>query len=753
MRGACLLTKKGVFDQCRTGENMDERERLVVELLELHFKPQCAHLGRIARRILHTVDGRHSKLVSMCFLSQALDGLLHTDSDMKSDAIVEGVHTLLSGTQHDATKNPASIRLDTDFFRSMFVSESIDVDVDSLLPKWLQAYQSCTHLSDLQKHNAHTFRNMNESTCALVAALVARGLADIKSAELAIAQHTTKPPFTVKALNFSTNSNRCVYTKYKAYCVPISDSFVTSTLPTLHAHIAKGYQESWIQASECNFREMMTALWTRKLLIGLSNDYVDDDWDGSDLRWANRQVSRDAISPLFTKLWTTVERWLPKESTRPWNYATIEEYPSSFEGFATEHEYTRCHSHPEKQSLILKMNLSPSPLKLILRWYRKSPVQSQAYVLNQGEVLILPQEMLSFIEFGIGDLEMDRESTSPVEYGPMLLTLKTMKQVTIYSPERMRTILSNSSAEEPTSHHASTTSSCDKVAHKAIRTVVDAEPIVIRIKGARGRPKMLKVPVMRQLVAVRGRRFTGNPKSKHWFAIVANINEETGVVRVEYVGESSFDEIDDPKDMMFPVTRPLMEKLSKHTNNDLNYHKAWTLALDILDNTHKATDKTTESATDDMVEAPCMRPQYADDTMWSITMQHDDMGNGLYVTSCAKGTLFPYSSHDRDIDHLQPSNTSGDYAITLRSAPTTTHTFLNVDNPYDRGPGAYANASDYRWSKESKELEYIPNPIDYDLEANGQFIEYEGNVYVRALRDMCNEFMMVCYGNGYQEGC
>lgn len=731
---------------------MNEREKLVVELLELHSKPQCVHLGRIARRILHTVDGRHSRLVSMSFLCQAFDGLLHTDADMKSDTIVEGLHTLLRGTEPYATEHPASTRLDTDFFRSMLVSESLDVDVDSLLPKWLHAYQSFTHLSGLQQDNSHTFRNMNESTCALVAALVARGLAYVQSVELAIPHHAAKPSFTVNALNYSTNANRCVYTKYTAYCVPISNSIVTSTLPTLHVHIAKSYHESWIQASECNFREMMRALWTRKLLIGLSNDYVDDDWDGSELRLASRQVSRDTISPLFTKLWTALERWLPKESVRPWNYATIEEYPSSFEGLATEHEYTRCRSHPEKQSIIMKMNLSPSPLKLILRWYRKSPVHSQAYILNQGDVLIFPQAMLPFIEFGIGDPAIDRTYTSSVECGPMLLTLKTMKHVTIYSPERMKTILTHSFASEATEEPtASTSSSCDQHAHKSMCTVVDAEPIVLRIKGTRGRPRLLKVPVTRQLVAVRGRRFSGNPTSKHWFAIVASINEEIGVVRVDYVGESSFDEIDDPKDMIFPVTRALMEKLSKYTNDDSKYQQAWAMAMEILGNTHKATDKSTESNPDRTVEAPCMRPKYADDTMWSIKMQHDDMGNGLYVKSCAKGTLFPYSSHDRDIDHLQPSNTSGDYAITLRSAPTTTHTVLNVYNPYDRGPGAYVNASDYRWSKASQALEYISNPIDYDLEANGQFIEYEGNVYVRALKDMHNEFLMVCYGNSYQD--
>jgi hypothetical protein len=281
-------------------------------------------------------------------------------------------------------------------------------------------------------------------------------------------------------------------------------------------------------------------------------------------------------------------------------------------------------------------------------------------------------------------------------------------------------------------------------------TIVYAEPVVLRIKGARGRPRVLTVPVKRQLVAVRGRRFSDNPKtkSKHWFAIVSNVNEKTGLIRVDYVGESSFDEIDDPTDLIFPVTHSLLEKLSKHTEHDINYHAAWRMTKNILDS---GSNDTTTSTTNERVKAPCMRPKYADDTMWSIKTQNEDMGNGLYVNHCKKGTLFPYSSHHKDIDHLLPSTTSGDYAITMQSAPTATHTVLNLEDPYQRGPGAYVNACDYRWSSDQKMLEYIPSSVDYDFDANGQFIEYAGNVYVRALRDIHNEFLMVCYGHTYQD--
>jgi hypothetical protein len=129
-----------------------------------------------------------------------------------------------------------------------------------------------------------------------------------------------------------------------------------------------------------------------------------------------------------------------------------------------------------------------------------------------------------------------------------------------------------------------------------INTIVDAQPHVYRMEGPlrgrdagrgggsgrhEGRPRaIVRLPVVHQLVAVRGRRFSSNPKTRHWFAIVRMVDTNTGAVRVDYVNTDAFDDIDQPNDLLFPVDDRMLGQLECFAADDVAYAQIWRLVRD-----------------------------------------------------------------------------------------------------------------------------------------------------------------------------
>lgn len=314
-----------------------------------------------------------------------------------------------------------------------------------------------------------------------------------------------------------------------------------------------------------------------------------------------------------------------------------------------------------------------------------------------------------------------------------------------------------------------------------MKTVVRATPITCQldargrsIGGARRRQRkrIVQLPVVHQLVAVRGRRFAKNAKAKHWFAIVSSVNAAAARVRVEYVNENAFDDIDEPTDLLFPVDDTLLASVTPFTHGDPAYAAVWTLVRDHVQQVRvfeedalrpqaasalrpptppDVATRTNARAT----PPPSMRPVYATAAQWRVQRQSATMGDGLWIEEAEQGTLLPYTTHARDLDHLVPDDDVDDAcdtcAIVMRTAARAE---ANVLNPHaaERGPGSYANAVDYRLDESSGELVYIPPTDPRDARANAALIEYDGKVYVRLTEGLRGAFVMVEYGGSYACG-
>jgi hypothetical protein len=311
-----------------------------------------------------------------------------------------------------------------------------------------------------------------------------------------------------------------------------------------------------------------------------------------------------------------------------------------------------------------------------------------------------------------------------------------------------------------------------------IKTVVQAPPHVHRLDGrARGRGgrsgararRIVRLPVVHQLVGVHGRRFARNPKTKHWFAIVRTVNTTTGSVRVDYVNEEAFDDIDQPSDLLFPVDDTMLGRLECFVANDPTYAQVWRLVRD-----HVAQVRTLEEATQRAASpsptrlprtirtSPCkaspppsMRPVHATADQWRIQPQSTTMGDGLWVVRGPRHTMFEYTLHACDIDHLVTLEAVDDAldtcAIVMRSAPDATTNVLAPRGPA-RGPGSYANAVDYRWDAEAGALVYVPEGEGRTHQANAELLEYDGKVYLRLTDALEGAYAMVAYGETYCGG-
>lgn len=729
---------------------------LVASAMEAQVDATCVNIGRIARRLLQAEGGTRGHAVVCAYMRQALqDDSLHTPTQ---DAAVREWIRLLGIGMSGYDESSLYER------RENLGPENCNDDHHHTSAKHFNPASRHVELGiDPTKCPPFAYA-LDENQCALIWVLLARTQDHLKNTP----HIAFFPPFTITPTSFETNANRGTRTTYTAYHVPLPRHLVTSTIDPLYLDIAKASSErKWIEAHECSFEHTLRPLWRRRMQIGLTEDFVDDGWDGSAWQWASRQQTMATVSPFLEHLWNRMESWLCPTVCQ-WNYATLEDFPASFDGYATECEYTRSASVPDAQSLVVKVNISQTPLEMTLRWYRSSPPQTHTYVIHQGDALVLPQAMLSFVEFGIRDPAI-HTPTNPAmavtERGAMVLTLMAMRTSTMHSPTSVKRALTEASSPEaaterttggtvavPSTHDAEYVGFRPPTASltKAMHTLVDAAPTVVRVQGRRGRPRILTLPAKHQLVAVRGRRFDGNPTQKHWFAVVQGVDETTGVTRVNYLEETSYDDITDPRELVFPLHRSTMNALHRYTKTDPEYQAVWEQAMAIVSRAEKPG--TTIAPAGDMqtrIEAPSMQPVYATCTQWCIKTQTDEMGYGLYVTKCEERTLFPYSCHPSDLDHLQAANTSGAYAIVMQSAPTTTHNVLNMANPDERGPGAYANAVDYRIAPETHELEYIPSEENRTHQPNARLMEYAGKVYVQATRGLREEYVMVCYGDTY----
>ena len=315
------------------------------------------------------------------------------------------------------------------------------------------------------------------------------------------------------------------------------------------------------------------------------------------------------------------------------------------------------------------------------------------------------------------------------------------------------------------------------------KTVVNAPPHVFRLDGltrgrgaGRGRDAgcrggraraIVRLPVVHQLVGVHGRRFARNPKTKHWFAIVRTVDTTTGNVCVDYVNEDAFDDIDQPHDLLFPVDDTMLGRLERFVADDGAYAQVWRLVCD-----HVAQVRALEAAThsaawpsppkvDGVNVNPCkatpppsMHPVHATDDQWRIQPQEATMGDGLWVVRGPRHTLFEYTTHACDIDHLVPLEAVDEAldtcAIVMRSAPDATTNVL-APRGLARGPGSYANAVDYRWDAEARTLVYLPEGEEGRRihQANAELLEYDGKVYLRLTEALTGAYAMVAYGETY----
>jgi hypothetical protein len=548
---------------------------------------------------------------------------------------------------------------------------------------------------------------------------------------------------------------------------------------------------------------------------------VHDEWDGFDWSLAPKQMRLEQVSPLCTTLWETLQTW-QGAGAPAWDYATLIEYAPTFADKGSEAMYQPLTSVVlADESLVVCVNLSPRPLHLRLRRYRgdasKAPHRS---TLEQGDAFVVPQAMLPLFEVVVSDPALaddgneddgdnsgnreDNTATSNEARGAMLMTFHAAHPYTHYTDAEVRAILDDdhqSSSSPDTDADATTVTLSPLPAQRVtesgaragagagagadagatpprphpspalgIKTVVNAPPHVCQMDGAGrrgGRARVIvRLPVVHQLVGVHGRRFAHNPKTKHWFAIVRTVDTSTGTVRVDYVNEDAFDDIDQPNDLLFPVDETMLGRLERFVADDGAYAQVWRLVRDHVAQVRALEEamqraaspsptrlpRTIRASSCKATPPPSMRPVHATDDQWRIQPQEATMGDGLWVVRGPRHTLFEYTTHTCDIDHLVTLDAVDDAldtcAIVMRSAPDTTTNVL-APRGLARGPGSYANAVDYRWDAQSGEIVYIPEGEGRTHQANAELLEYDGKVYLRLTDALVGAYAMVAYGESY----
>lgn len=634
------------------------------------------------------------------------------------------------------------------------------------------------------------------------------------------------PPFTVTVARRGLSARM---TTYRVHFVRLPLAMMRTVVAPLYNAISGGdhrcedteHRLQWVVPEECTFATTLHPLWTRRLAVLCGPDCVHDEWDGFDWSLAAKQMHLEQVSPLCTTLWETLQTW-QGAGAPAWDYATLIEYAPTFADKGSEAVYQPLTSVVlADESLVVCVNLGPRPFHLRLRRYRgDASTAPHRSTLEQGDAFVVPQAMLPLFEVAVSDPALAEDGEDDGESnearGAMLMTFHAAHPYTHYTYAEVRAILDDhqSSSSPDTDADATTVTLSPLPAQRVtesgaragagagagagatpplphpspalgIKTVVNAPPHVCHmdgpsrslravrgrgagLSGRRGRV-IVRLPVVHQLVGVHGRRFARNPKTKHWFAIVRTVDTTTGTVRVDYVNEDAFDDIDQPNDLLFPVDETMLGRLERFVADDGTYAQVWRLVRDHVAQvraleeatqraafppvfTSQVVTRTIRTSSCKATPPPSMRPVHATEDQWRIQPQEATMGDGLWVIRGPRHALFEYTTHTCDIDHLVALEAVDDAldtcAIVMRSAPDTTTNVL-APRGLARGPGSYANAVDYRWDAQSGELVYIPEGEGRTHQANAELLEYDGKVYLRLTDALVGAYAMVAYGESY----
>jgi hypothetical protein len=134
----------------------------------------------------------------------------------------------------------------------------------------------------------------------------------------------------------------------------------------------------------------------------------------------------------------------------------------------------------------------------------------------------------------------------------------------------------------------------------------------------------------------------------------------------------------------------------------------------------------------------------------------EGMGVGLYAIYVPKGFRIKYSKHVRDVDHLihmDRITDGGDFAVKMTHIPPGADPNCCILNAAEsvRGCGCYVNCVDYEVDAKTGELVYVRDPTKRKWKQNVCFTEHNGNVFVEALEDVRDAFLMCSYGAMYSD--
>ena len=787
--------------------------RLVGHALAAASCPVCAHVGQVVGQLIAQPEPC-VRLVHAYVRAELCE-----NSPSLPTAAITRLAWLMGATV--APVDATSERLDADWFATL-------VGPEASADRWTQAFGAYPTLGAYR--GAYETLALAEPERAALWMLLAerRAHQPPEGTDVWTDAATDKPdtlryvgewpvkPFT---LTVARHGLAGCTTTYRIYFVRLPRTLVRSVVGPLYCAISAGEGDGllqWVTPDECSFVTTLHPLWTRRAGIVRGTDCVHDEWDGFDWTLAPKQMHLEQISPLCTTLWDTLEAW-QGPGAPAWNYATLLEYAPTFADKDSEDTYQPLASVVlADDSLVVCVNLSPQPLHLRLRRYRGDATTSpHRSTLGQGDAFVVPQAMIPMLEVAVSDpalAEATDGAGAVEETGAMLMMLHSAHTFTHYTRAEVHTILHDQLSSSSPDTDADTTAvalapspaqrgrdtvnagagagaagaktgndaSEPQQPHPSpalgIKTVVHASPHVCQLQGrARGRPRarsIVRLPIVHQLVGVHGRRFARNPKTKHWFAIVRTVDTTTGSVRVDYVNEEAFDDIDQPSDLLFPVDDTMLVELERFVADDPTYAHVWRLVRD-----HVAQVRTLEEATQRAASppspsptrlprtirtSPCkaspppsMRPVHATADQWRIQPQSTTMGDGLWVVRAPTHTLFEYTVHTCDVDHLVTLEAVDDAldtcAIVVRSAPDATTNVL-APRGSARGPGSYANAVDYRWDAAAGELVYVPEGEERTHQANAELLEYDGKVYLRLTEALEGAYAMVEYGETYRGG-
>ena len=728
------------------------------------------HVGRLAGRVLQH-EGFDAQGLAAAYLAAEIgewSRACPSDADASHASAVRRLASLLGAAPSEPSDDDDGAWPGEAFFRPL-------VHPRRPLTVWTQAFARFATLQEVRRYYT-PINHLPDHTSARVWLLMVERRARYGDTgtptgilpDIAPCQPSycilPSSPTTVDSVALTTHASPTTHRLHHVH-LPAS---VVATLPSVHLAISKLAHSLWVTPSECQFVHTLDPLWTRRFAVApLEDAYVVDEYDGFEWAYVTKQLPWCDFPPEAATLWQTLQRWQSVD-TVPWNYATVVQYDVTFEGKASESVFQPVVSAVlADHSTVVKVNVGPTPLHLHVRRFRAPTAPVQTFALHQGDALVLPESMCPLVEMAVQDPGLAETPTEEqAAQGPLVLTLMAAHPATLHTAEELGRLRLPDDAETEDKNEedngggeAGLPPTVASMPALGAKTIVRAPPTVCTRRGRR----TVHLPALHQLVAVHGRRFQQNPKAKHWFAIVSRVDTATGVVRVGYLEEATFDDIDKASDLMYPVDAPLLSKLDRFAKTDDVYAGLLAKVRDHIEHVRELEDAVHSSSAQQHAlgcaaaaatgSPPCMRPVYASADQWTIRQQTPAMGDGLYVLRGARGTLFEYTTHAFDVDHLVAADEVDDArdtcAIVMQSAPSASHNVVNPREPHERGPGSYANAADYRWDAATRSMMYVSEEAERTHKANALLMEYDGKLYVRLTQSLSDAFVMVHYGETY----